>query len=126
MLLITIIAFGTGAVIYKSYQNNYNIWLSDYIFNDLSRDHRDGVTDIIFLIVDHWEPGGNEEIVNIWTSGYRQIANKHIDSDSRKLQHTWYYPIEQFRGYQVDSLVALCRFEINSLEELTLSKITEH
>lgn len=116
LLSLIIIAFGTGAVIYKSYQNNYNIWLSDYIFNDLSRDHRDGVTDIIFLIVDHWEPGSNEEIVNLWTSGYRQIANKHIDSDGRKLQHTWFYPIEQFYDYQIDSLVGLCRDGFGDVE----------
>jgi hypothetical protein len=39
---------------------------------------------------------------------YRALADKHIDSDGIKVQHTFYYPIESFRAFEVDSLVGLC------------------
>ena len=102
-----------GLVIHKIYDGNYNIWIADYFFNQLSHESADGVTDIIFLTVDHWEPGTrvpehNLELVNAWMTGFRQLADRHIDSDGHKLKHTFYYPLEQFAGYQVDSLVKLC------------------
>jgi len=98
----------TSFVIFKLYKGNVFIWLPDYITNSPSFEKSSELTDIIFVVVDHWEPGKSEEIVNQWMSGYRKLADKHIDSDGKKLQHTWYYPLEQFRGYQVDSLVTLC------------------
>ena len=106
---LTVVLLGISLLAYKVYKNNYQLWLADYLFHSPDRTEGEGVTDIIFIIVDHWEPGGSMEIVNAWMSGYRRLADKHIDSDGRKLQHTWYYPIEQFRGYEVDSLVQLCR-----------------
>lgn len=100
-------------VINKIYSKNHNIWLVDYFFNQLSHEPAEGVTDIIYLTVDHWEPGTrvperNLEIVNAWMTGFRQLADRHVDSDGHKLKHTFYYPIEQFTGYQIDSLVKLC------------------
>ncbi len=102
-----------SVVIYKIYQKNHNIWLYDYVFNQDSGSRPEGITDIIVLTVDHWEPGTrvperNLKIVNAWMTGYRSLADQHLDSDGRKLQHTFYYPLEQFAGYQVDSLVQLC------------------
>lgn len=110
LLMVVVAAVG---LIYKIYEGNYNIWLSDYLFNQHARGDLDGVVDIIFVKVDHWEPGckspdKNMENVLTWMRGYRQLADKHIDSDGEKLKHTFFYPLEQFQGYQVDSLVQLC------------------
>jgi hypothetical protein len=87
-----------------------DIWLGDYFFNSPVFSESDiyGVVDIIFMAVDHWEPGGNIESVNRWMTEYPALADKHIDSDGVKVQHTFYYPIESFRSYEVDSLVRLC------------------
>ncbi len=107
-----VILLGVSVIGYKIYQTHYNIWLYDYIFHSptgIAQPADEGITDIIFVVVDHWEPGGNLEYLNAWMTGYRALADKHIDSDGKKLQHTWYYPLEQFRGYEVDSLVQLCR-----------------
>jgi hypothetical protein len=99
-----------GAVIRKLYVNNNINWLRDYFFGTSQQgDDGGGMTDIIFLVVDHFEPGGNTSVMNTWMTEYRRLASKHVDSDGNKLQHDWCYPIEQFRGNEVDSLVQLCR-----------------
>ena len=106
---LVVMLLGISLVTYKVYKSHYNIWLVDYMFHSSARTESEGVTDIIFFWTDHWEPGGSMEIVNTWMTGYRKLADKHIDFDGKKLQHTWYYPLEQFRGYEVDSIVQLCR-----------------
>ncbi len=110
VLLLGLVAIlcAVAVITYMIYDRNYNIWLYDYTFNSPSFSEPDSLTDIIFVVVDHWEPGGNIDIVNTWMKRYRELADKHIDADGVKLQHTFFYPIEQFRGYEVDSLVKLC------------------
>ncbi len=98
-----------AGVLYKLNQMNAFIWLPDYITNSPTFEETDGITDIIFVVIDHWEPGGNEYPLLAWMENYRKLADKHIDSDGIKLQHTWYYPIDQFRGNEVDSIVQLSR-----------------
>ncbi len=98
------------------YKRNYHLWLYDYTFNSPAIQEQENVTDIIVVVVDHWEPGGSIDVVNSWMTGYRKLANAHIDADGVKLQHTFYYPIEQFRGYEVDSLVELCRSGYGEVE----------
>lgn len=114
LLAIAALILASGIfIVYKIYGGNYNIWLSDYLFNQQARNEMEGTVDIIFICIDHWEPGcrvpeKNLENVQTWMTGFRQLADKHIDSDGKKLQHTFFYPLEQFVGYQVDSLVQLC------------------
>ncbi len=110
LILATTLVFVVGITLVglKIYRANYHLWLGDYLFNSPDRTEDSSLTDIIFVVVDHWEPGGNQEYVNAWMSGYRELADRHIDGDGRKLQHTWYYPIEQFRPDEIDSLVRLC------------------
>jgi len=110
ILAVLVMFLGFSAIsAYKLYKGNMFIWLSDYLFNSPERIETDEVTDIIFVVVDHYEPGGNPQATNIWMKSYRELADKHIDDDGYKLQHVWSYPIEQFYGYEVDSLVQLCR-----------------
>ena len=109
LLAIVIVALGLVAVGYKAHQRHYDIWICDYLFDSPSGVDEEEIIDIIFFKVDHWEPGDNLEIVNDWMTRYRALAARHVDSDGVKLQHTFYYPLEQFRGYQVDSLTQLCR-----------------
>jgi hypothetical protein len=102
--------------IYKSYQGHDFIWLGDYLWNSPSF-HANGKTvDIIFVVVDHWEPGGIMMPLQVWMRDYRRMAEKHVDADGFKLQRSWYYPIEQFHGYEVDSLMELCRAGLGDIE----------
>ena len=107
--IAALIVVACGSVVLKIYQQNMHIWLGDYFWNSPDFEAGDETVDIIFVVVDHWEPGGNLEPLNMWMTGYRELANKHVDADGRNPQHSWFYPIEQFRGYEVDSLVQLCR-----------------
>jgi hypothetical protein len=112
--LIIIIVVGSATAIYKFCEKNHHIWIYDYVFNQDVRPQSDEIQDIIFVVVDHWEPGGNVldenlRLVNAWMTGYRKLADKHVDSDGKKVQHTFFYPLEAFRSYQVDSLAQLCR-----------------
>jgi hypothetical protein len=104
-----VVIVAVAGVWYKLAEKNMLIWLPDYISNSPGFEKPDGVTDIIFVVIDHWEPGGNQEILNTWMKGYRELADKHVDADGVKLQHTHFYPIDQFRGHEVDSIVALSR-----------------
>ncbi|HUV30004.1 MAG TPA: hypothetical protein VMY05_02770 [Acidobacteriota bacterium] len=109
LLVVLILAVAAiGAVSYRTYQRNYHLWLWDYTFNSPTRADTDGLTDIIFVVVDHWEPGGDLDIVNTWMQDYRKLADGHVDADGVRLQHTFFYPLESFRGWEVDSLVRLC------------------
>ncbi len=116
LLVLILILLAGGWLIYRFSERNYQIWLSDYLFNSPTFSGNEETTDIIFVVVDHWEPAGNIEAVNTWMKSYRELADRHIDYDGVKLQHSFYYPIEQFRGYEVDSLVRLCREGYGEIE----------
>ncbi len=106
-----------SAAIYKIFASHHHIWLSDYLFSqDFLDDNGEEIIDVIYLVVDHWEPGDNVDIVNFWISEYRKMAYRHIDSDGEYLKHTFFYPIERFRGYQIDSLVNLCSEDVGEIE----------
>lgn len=101
---------------YKIYRGHALIWLSDYFGNSPSFQPNGETTDIIFVVIDHWEPGGNMIPLRAWIQDYRKMADKHIDADGVKLQHSWFYPIEQFRGYEIDSLMEMCRGGYGDIE----------
>ena len=109
ILAVVLMIAVTAAAVYKLNSIHAFIWLGDYVFNSPSFAEQDQIVDVIFFVPDHWEPGGDTDIVNAWMQDYRKLADKHVDADGRKLQHSWYYPIDQFRGFEVDSLAQLCK-----------------
>jgi len=116
LAIIILALVGIAGLGYKIYNGHYNIWLADYLFNSPTFEETDGIVDIIYVAVDHWEPGGNINSVNRWMTDYPALADRHYDSDSVKVQHTFYYPVESFRGFEVDSLVKLCSENYGDIE----------
>jgi hypothetical protein len=61
---------------------------------------RDTPIDVLVLIVDHFEPRAEEgdaiavDAVTSWCLAYEAIARRHVDSDGRHPQHTWFYRAE--------------------------------
>lgn len=108
LLGIVIIVLGGIGAVYKLSSINAFIWLSDYEFNSPFFEEPDQVVDIIFFVPDHWEPSGNQEILDTWMTDYRALADKHLDSDGNPLQWSWYYPLDQFHSAEVESLAVLC------------------
>jgi len=95
LMLVTLYAVATVA---RVYMRQYNIFLPDYVrsvFRPVAATV--GPTHIFFLMVDHFEPPlSNVERTQQWANRYRALAMRHHDSTGRPVQHTWFYPGEQF------------------------------
>ena len=75
----------------------YDIFLPDYmrsVFRPVAAVK--GPTHVFFLFADHFEPLFSVERTRQWADRYRAMALQHRDSTGRVLQHTWFYPGDQF------------------------------
>ena len=80
----------------RIYFRKLYIWLPDYIRWAWSRPHSlPKPIHVFFLIGDHFEPGVNLSLTERWQNEYPALADRHHDSGGRRLQHTWFYPVEQ-------------------------------
>lgn len=100
---------------------NTHIWVINYIKSLFRRPIRlrEGVPkDVVFLMVDHFEPvwGDGEEIIAAWESEYPLLAGRHYDSEGVPPQHTWFYPIESYHPVFVEKLSALCQRGFGEIE----------
>ena len=84
---------------------------------------RDGETHVLFCMVDHFEPisaGSTRDQersrMRAWLDGYPRLAGRHRDSHGRPPQHTWFYPIENYRSEYLDGLVELCQQGLGEIE----------
>jgi len=82
-----------------------------------------GMTHVLFCMVDHFEPvsqGSTQEEerarMQVWLEQYPQLAARHSDSKGRPPQHTWFYPIENYRAEYLDGLVDLCQQGLGEIE----------
>ena len=80
-------------------------------------------THVLFCMVDHFEPvshGSTQEVERLrmrtWLERYPQLASRHRDSTGRPPQHTWFYPIENYRAEYLDGLVDLCQQGFGEIE----------
>jgi hypothetical protein len=72
-----------------------DLWLPGYLGSLVDRKPTPaGTRHVLFLFVDHYEPGRGEEGVRLnreWLARWREFADRHRDSTGRRLQHTWFY-----------------------------------
>jgi hypothetical protein len=94
----SIVALYVLATAARVYYRQYYIFLPDYVrsvFQPVAATR--GPTHIFFLITDHFEPPSSSlERTEQWAGRYRTMALRHRDSAGRPVQHTWFYPGEQF------------------------------
>ena len=76
-------------------QRQHHLWLPGYITWLWNKPAAAERTHLLVFFADHWEPGGFHERVQRWDAEYPALADRHRDSDGRRLQHTWFYPVEQ-------------------------------
>lgn len=76
---------------------------------------RRGVVDILLAVADHYEPlhGGASDTdgrrrVESWAEQYPAWASTFVDADGRHPQHTFFFPIEQYRSELMAPLARLC------------------
>ena len=79
--------------------------------------------DIYFAIADHFEPlhgGVSFETglarVRRWAEEYPRMARQFVDADGRHPQHTFFFPIEQYRPEFLEPLAELCRQGFGEVE----------
>jgi len=91
ILLAGLIAFGSVKV-FKVIDAKYPwlwMYLSDQIFHK-DREMPNGPRHIMFLFVDHWEPH-DQHTVDQWLKDYPSMAAKHVDSDGKHPQHSFFW-----------------------------------
>jgi hypothetical protein len=84
---------------------------------------RHGTIDILFAITDHYEPlcGRASDQVGLgrvrrWADDYPALASRFVDADGRHPQHTFFYPIEEYRPGLMRPLAELCRQGFGEIE----------
>ena len=103
------------------------IWLWSYLRDRWTKRRvqpRPNPTHILFCIVDHFEPVSCERStvererhrMRMWIEGYPKLAAAHRDSDGFPPQHTWFYPIEDYRPEYLEDLSRLCAQGFGEIE----------
>jgi len=119
-----------GTLMIREVRRTYILsWLPSYIMQGMENRRaarvaqRSGHTHILFCMVDHFEPvrhGSTQEQerarMRAWLEGYPRLAKRHRDSAGRPPQHTWFYPIEDYRSEYLDGLVDLCQQGLGEIE----------
>ena len=119
ILLIMIGVLMSGIVVFALLlkSRNMHLWILSYVKaairkpkSSVQRMH------IYFCLADHYEPYFKQatqetarQLVKDWASNYREIACKHLDSDGRHPQHSYFYPIEEYDPVILDELRDICK-----------------
>jgi len=106
-----------------------HVWVPGYLrqrpVNQKAKEfaRKQGVTHILFSMVDHFEPVSKgstleEERARMrtWLEQYPRLAGRHQDSVGRPPQHSWFYPIENYRSEYLDGLLDLCQKGLGEIE----------
>jgi len=114
VLIVVVFAFRK----YKAGQ--YGIWFGSYLsqkFSDAPDVHlRQGQLHIMFLLVDHFEPGGDYQYLAHWIENYRKVVVRHHDSYGNHPKRTLHYPIEQFDSTEIELILPLCHDGLAEIE----------
>jgi len=85
-----------GIVRWKMY-----IWLPSYLLADTNvAEVPDSQRHLIFIMVDHFEPGGPDDhergvrLTKQWIGWFRPVAGRHVDSYGNNFRYTWFYPYD--------------------------------
>lgn len=94
---------------------NADIWFSSYIKQLLNKKKVTKNKHIYVCLADHYEPYFGDadkdyarSLVDKWVSEYRDIANRHTDSDGNHPRHSYFYPIEEYDEKIMDDLKGIC------------------
>lgn len=92
----------------KASKRQPQIWLPAYLQWEFGQARpAPSPTDVVFVLVDHFEPGKHADRVERWVSEYPALFGDIRDSDGQPPRHTWAYPAEQFQLDQLQKLSKL-------------------
>ena len=82
-----------------------------------------GPMHVLFCFVDHFEPirigstrEQHRERMRQWVERFPVLALRHRDSHGRPVQHTWFYPGEEYDPEFLDDLATLCGKGLGEIE----------
>ncbi|HEY3324820.1 MAG TPA: hypothetical protein VGP72_30485 [Planctomycetota bacterium] len=108
-------AFGAGYVAALAWRRNLHLWLPALLRRRIELPDPNQPLHIYFCFVDHYEPlwaGANAttglERVQRWVEHYPPLADSFRDSDGRPVQHSFFYPGEEYRPEYLDLLRNIC------------------
>jgi len=108
--------------IYRIIKWQAYVWFPSYVAS-LLRDGKnipDKQKHVIFIMVDHYEPGKGErgaKINEAWLKKFQPIVDKHFDSFGNRFRYTWFYPYDE-RNEQV--LISLSKMAFEGYGEVEL------
>jgi hypothetical protein len=116
---------GAGGALWLVRRKGLHRWLGPYLAS-LSRRRAPRPGDpvhVLLCIADHFEPAWRrpdpidaQACVLHWASEYPRLFGSFRDSDGRAPQHTFFYPVEQYRAEHLDELAGLCRAGYGEVE----------
>jgi len=102
----------------KIAQRRCRHWLKPYLrwtWQQRRRPRPTGPIHLLFLFVDHFEPQRGqaareqeEARMRAWLERYPRLAERFRDADGRPPQHTWFYPLDEYRAENLQALAGLC------------------
>jgi len=101
-------------------KRNAHLWLPAWFKKDWAgmRKHNPrhgaGPTHILFCIADHFEPAharpgveAEQQRVTEWREAYPRLFSRFRDADGRPPQHTFFFPVEEYRPQHLEQLAGL-------------------
>lgn len=104
---------------------NVHIWMRSYVKHNLKSLVRRKGSDfhLLFCLVDHFEPLWRQareetgmERISRWIESYELAVPDYTDSDGRRPRHTYFFPLEQYRGIFLNMLAEHCRKGFGEIE----------
>jgi hypothetical protein len=95
------------------------IWLPSYLTASLEVRPDARPEHLIFVMVDHYEPGSGDAGVKLhekWTKAFLPIASGHHDSYGNRFKYNWFYPYDQKNDRVLASLASLAYEGLGEIE----------
>ncbi|MFH1898231.1 MAG: hypothetical protein ABH886_08360 [Candidatus Desantisbacteria bacterium] len=105
--------------IHKLIEKGIHVWGKEYVKFEISkrflRQRPKPPIHLMVMFTDHYEPQWRTTRIEIerqrvddWVERYPVLASRHQDSDGRYPQHTWFFPIHEYREEHLQKLSGLC------------------
>jgi hypothetical protein len=123
LFFLFLAALAMGALTLELKRKNAFIWLPAWISRRLMKKNVKGPVHIVFCFVDHFEPmwgrpsyAVEKERVDRWCTKFPTLAKQHSDINGRPPQHTFFYPIEEYRPEHLSKLADMCKAGFGEVE----------
>jgi hypothetical protein len=121
-ILVALVVCRFGAVhVWGMYRWKTHIWLSSYLGqSNRSEIAPDDEKHLIFVMVDHYEPGRGErgtELNREWLDLFRRISDRNTDHYGNRFRYTWFYPYDE---HNEEVLIDLCNAVFDGYGEVEL------